>query len=172
MNKFEVGKLFDEGKTRYNESTRFDFQQDGAVLILFFDRLTLQEIEWIKTGRFEIGFYEKDEIIFMLSRFGSMNYIDAPYSVHLSKPFTFDELREGMGFSLSIFLVDASNGILKAMRYVGLSTDFSRRLQKAIERQKTAEFDRNAYDAKLRQIYANYSTDDLVQKADAWCRIK
>jgi hypothetical protein len=172
MNKFEVGKLFEEGKTQYSEGTRFDFRQDGAVLILFFDRPTSQEIEQIKTGRFEIGFFEKDEIIFMLSRLGSMNYIDAPYSVHLSKPFSFDELREGMGFGLNIFLVDASNGILKALRYIGLSTDFSCRLQKAIVGQKTMKFDRRAYDMKLQHIYANYSTNDLVGRAEAWCRIK
>lgn len=172
MRKLEVGQLFEEGKTKYNEGTRFDFQQSGPILYLFFSRPSERETEWIRAGKFELGFTEKDEIIFMLFKFGGMNYVDAPYSVHLSKEFTFDELQEGMGFGLNVNLIDASTGILKVIRYVGLSTDFSRRFMKAVERQRKIDFDKTKYFAAIQQIYGNYSTDDLVQRADAWCKIK
>ena len=172
MHKYEIGQLFQPGVTRYNEETRFDFLQDGAVLMLFFNHPTPQEIEDIRSGRFEIGFCEKSGIIFMLFRFGSGQYMDAPYSLHLSKPFTIEKPELGMGYGLTVFLVDAATGILKAIRYVGLSRDFSNRFRKAVERQKEESFNCAEYDAKLNYIYKNYTTKDLVKFADAWCRIK
>jgi len=171
MHKYEVGQLFRPGIIRYNEETHFDFLQNGAVLTLFFDRPTPQEIEDVRSGRFEIGFCEKSGIIFMLFRFGSGQYMDAPYNVHLSRPFTFEDPEPGMGYGLTVFLVDAATGILQAIRYVGLSRDFSNRFQKVVERQKEEPFNRAEYDAKLNYIYRNYSTRDLLKFADAWCKI-
>ncbi len=171
--KFEVGSLYKPKKTNYNEGTRFDFLQSGAVLELFYDRPTPGEIQDVTKGRFELGFYEKDEVIFMLFRFGSGQYMDAPYTAHLSAPFEFmEKIEQGLGFGLNVFLVDAATGILRAMRYVGLSNDFSQRFKKAVERQKKQGFDKTAYAAAIQMVYANYSTKDLARRADAWCKIK
>lgn len=172
MRSFEVGKLLEEGITRYNEGVKFDFQQSGPVLLLFFNRPTEKEVESIKKGKLEIGFYVKDEVIFMLFKFQSLEWMDAPYSVHLSNPFTFDDIEPGQGFGLTIFLVDASTGILRALRYSGLSTDFSFKLQDAILNQKNLPFDAVVYNQKFMSIYNNYSTSDLVQRADVFCRIR
>jgi len=170
--KFEVGKPYKEGAKNFVEGVKFDFQQTGATLELYYSRPTAQEIEDVTGGSFELGFTEKDSIIFMLFRFGSGQHMDAPYTVHLSAPFEFMELREGLGFGLNIFLIDAATGILKGMRYVGLSTDFSRRFQKAVERQKQMSFDKAEHFRTIQRIYGNYSTDDLVERADSWCKIK
>jgi len=168
--KYEVGKPFIEGKTRFSEGVHFDFQQGGPVLILFYDRPTSEEIEEVKKGRAEFAFYEKLPVIFFLCRFGSSSWADAPYSVHISKPFTFEPLQEGAGFGLQIYLVDATTGILKAMRLIGLKTDFSRRLKLAIERQKAEEFNESMYNFEINRTYKNYSIDDLVKCADAYMR--
>jgi hypothetical protein len=172
MKKYEVGQLFQPNITRYKEETRFDFIQDGAVLMLFYNRPDPQEIEDVRSGRFEIGFCEKNGIMFMLFRFGSGPYMDAPYTAHLSKPFTFEDPEPGMGYGLTVYLVDATTGILYAIRYVGLSRDFSNRFRRAVERQKKTSFNRTEYDLKLSNIYRNYSTKDLLKYADAWCKIK
>lgn len=172
MFKYEVGKLYKDNVTRYAEGTKFDFTQSGAVLELYFERPSNKEIEDVKSGKFELGFYEKEDILFMLFKFGTGSYLDTPYSVHLSQPFQFMDLDPGFGFGLSIFLIDASTGILKAIRYVGLSNDFSQRFKKAVERQKRSSFDVTLYDQKVQSVYTNYSTKDLVLRAEAWCKIK
>ena len=168
----EVGKLYKEGVTCYQEGTKFDFIQSGALLELYFKRPTEKEIEDVREGKFELGFYEKDNIIFMLFKFGNGIYMDAPYSVHLSQPFEFMELEPGLGFGLTILLVDTTTGILKSIRYVGLSTDFSQRFKKSVERQKDCSFNKNEYSLRIQNVYQNYSTTDLVSRADAWCKIK
>jgi hypothetical protein len=172
MRKHEVGELFEEGKTRYNEGVIFEFTQSGPILLMFFNHPTENEIASIKSGKLELAFLEKDEVIFILSKFQGMSWIDAPYTVHLSKPFTFDDMAPDQGFGLTIYLIDANSGILKVIRYVGLSNEFSRKLRAAILRQKETHFDKTLHDLKINSIYANYSTDDLVRRAETFCKIK
>lgn len=172
MQKLEVGQLLQEGKTKYQEGVIFDFQQAGPLLYLFFNSPTETEIESIKKGEFEIGFYQKDEVIFIMAKFEGMPWMDAPYSVHLSTPFAFEDIQEGQGFGLTTLLVDASTGILKAIRYSGLSTRFSQKLRGAIEAQNTIPWNEIKYNQKINEVYGNYSTDDLVLRADAICKIK
>jgi hypothetical protein len=120
--KFEVGQLFKPGVTNYGEGSKFDFQQSGAVLELCFNRPTGDEIQDVTRGRFEVGFHERGNVIFMLFRFGGWQWMDAPYTVHLSAPFTFEDPKPGTGYGMSIFLIDAASGILRGMRYAALST--------------------------------------------------
>jgi hypothetical protein len=170
--KFEVGQLYKPGTTKYGEGTKFDFTEAGAVLELYFNKPTGDEIQDVTRGRFEIGFYERENIVFMLFRFGGWQWMDAPYTVHLSQPFTFEEPKPGTGYGLSIFLIDAATGILKGMRYVGLSTDFSRMFKDAVERQKTMTFDKSLYEYEIKQTYDTFDTKNLVNRADVFCRIK
>jgi hypothetical protein len=172
MQKFEVGKLFQEGVTKAEEGTKFNFDQSGASLYLFFNMPTDREVEEIRAGRFEIGIYQKDEVIFILFKIAGGSWMDAPYTVHLSQSFDLEEIQEGQGFGLTILLVDSSTGILKVIRQIGLGTDISRRLKEMIEKQKSQPFDQNVYQRKITQIYGNYNTDDLVQRMEVSYRVK
>ena len=163
MRKLEVGHLFEEGKTHYAEGCRFDFSGSIPTLFLLYDRPTSKEIHEIKRGIMSIAFKECEDIIFLFFRFGTSDWIETPYSVHLSEPFEFQEISEGMGLALNIFLVDSSNGILKALRAKGLSTEFSRKLKSAIEIQKNKEFDKNLYFNRIAKIENAYTTVDLMK---------
>ncbi len=172
MNRFEVGKLFTESITRYPEGVKFEFTQSGPVLLLFFDSPTEHEINSVKTGKLEVGLYSRDNILFFLCKFEGTPWMDAPYSIHLSKPFFFDQMTETQGFGLQIFLVDARTGILKAMRLIGLSNDFSKKLRVAMEKQRMQPFNKAAYNQIINALYANYTTKDLVDRADARYRVR
>lgn len=172
MQKFEVGQLFQEDITQYEETMRFGFSQPGADMCIFFNAPNAKEIESVKSGKLEIAMYTKDDLIFMLFKFQGLHWMDAPYSVHISKPFEFEDLAEGSGFGCTIFLIDAATGILKVMRYISFSTEFSRRFKNAVLKQKELSFNNSLYDAKIQAVYKNYSTSDMVQRADAFCKIK
>ncbi|HRC81221.1 MAG TPA: hypothetical protein PLF27_07530 [Sedimentibacter sp.] len=172
LTKLEVGQLLQNGITSYQEGIRFDFHQSGPILYLYFSRPKEKEIESIKSGKFDFGFYFKDEIIFILAKFQGMPWMDAPYSVHQSQPFTFQDIQDGKGFGLTTLLTDADTGILKVIRYSGLSTIFSKRFKDAIDTQKNMPFDKEIYCKKINAIYGNYKTKDLVTRADAIDKIK
>lgn len=165
MRLFEVGKLFEDGKTKYQEGVKFDFTQSGPVLTMFFDKPTEKEIECVRSGGLQCGFYVKDEIIFMLFKFGGLEWVDAPYSIHLSKPFEFQQIDEGMGFGLNVYFVDAATGILKVMKLFGLHTKFSISLRDEMLAQRQKSFDVGKYQQKINQVYGNYCTKDFVDRA-------
>ncbi len=166
MKVYKVGELLQEGITRYQEGMKFDFLQDGPVLLIFFNNPTTAEIEAIRSGKLEIGLYERDSVIFILTKFQGQQWMDAPYSIHMSKPFEFQELSYGMGFGLNILLTDAATGVLRAIRLVGLPTAFSQKLRYAMERQKEQPFDIDKYNKKINEIFGNYSTDGLAIRAE------
>ena len=63
MQAIEVGKLLQEGKTRYPEVPKFDFDQAGGVLYVFFKSPSQAEIDAFRSGAVKLGLFYKDDII-------------------------------------------------------------------------------------------------------------
>lgn len=173
MERLEVGKLLKPGVTKYAEATKFDFTDGGAVLYLFYATPSAKEIEAITKGDVRLGFYSRDNVLFMLFKFGSLNWVDAPYSAHLSKQLTDIQSPEpGQGYSLTIHLIDADTGIIKGLRLIGLPHKFSLQFKDAVWTQRLKQFDLKQHDETIANVYRNYTTEDLVRMADVQCRLK
>jgi hypothetical protein len=168
MRALQVGKIFEEGKTKYQEGVKFDFDQSGGTLFLFFKNPTGEEINSIQKGKLQIGMYENSKIIFMLFKFENMEWMDAPYNVHLSPPYELQFIRNGIGYGMTIFLINANTGILEAGRLIGWRTDMSRKFKEAVECQRSYRYDTFKYTQTLNQVYGNYSTKDMVERADIY----
>ncbi|MFR8871637.1 MAG: hypothetical protein ACLVIH_16775 [Paraclostridium sordellii] len=162
----EVGKPIEGIEKRYNEGITFDITDNGANVIIKFDSPILEEIKAIKEEKIKYAYYMQGNVIFMLFKFGDLDWMDAPYSVHLSKNLTrFLEINDGQGLALNIHLVDAKTGILKVLRLVGLSNAFSKALIKDIEKQKEMSYE--GYESTMNTIFRTYSTKELVKRAKA-----
>lgn len=115
----------------------------------------------------------KEGIIFLLSKFGNLPWMDAPFHVALARNLThLQNIEEGQGYGLNSMLIDSSKGEILALRYIGLGTKFSRELKKQIELQDKDDFDAYEYDLKLLRIYNTYPTRDMVNYSIASCRIR
>ena len=163
MQKFEVGKPF-LGKTHYQDGIRFGFDQSGASLCIYYSAPTPDEVETIRQGEVKLGLYITGDIIFLLIKFGDLDWMDAPYNWHLSKPYAFGVINEGFGFGMTVFFVDATTGILEVARLVGWVTEMSKSFMQEVEAQKVMEFNKSRYHVKLNEIYLRYTTDDLVKQ--------
>lgn len=121
--------------------------------------------------------FVRNNIIFILTKFGSMSWMDAPFHVALTSNLTkLQDVKEGQGYSCTIILVDSTTGIVKALRHVSFDTNFSRKLKQNIEAQildmNVNTFNEMLYDAKVSQIMKNYTTKDMVKFSEVNCRIK
>jgi len=165
LRKLEVGKPIEGCIKQYQEGVKFDFDNSGAVLFIMFRDPTNQEIESIRKGRLQIGICTLSNIIFMLFKFGNLNWIDAPFDIHLAQNQSFlnVEMNESQGFGMSMFLVDASTGILQAMRLIGWPHRLSQIFIEEAKKQVEQAFEQSEYDRKIDAVYMKYSTNDLVR---------
>lgn len=164
MYSYQVGKKLQEDVEHYPEGTRFDLNDEGATLLIYFNSPTKEEIEAIRKGKMKLAFYAEDEVIMMLFKFENLEWMDAPYSVHLSKNLSeLNNIDDGMGYGVHTVLVDAKTGIIKAMRLTAMPTKFSRELKARIEEQLKSDY--KDYQMKLNKIIMKYTTKRLLALA-------
>lgn len=169
----KVGELFDKNKTRYSEGCKFEINDTGANLYIYFNNPTNDEIESCKKGDITVKFLKMDSVIFFLAKIGTIPMLDCPYSIHLSRNLTKIEYPEqNKGLSLTIFLINASNGILEVMRVIGLGEDFSNNLIETIKEQGNEGINLSKYDEDLSNIYRKYSTNQLERMCRYYYRIR
>lgn len=172
MNKYEVGQIVESFKY-HQECVQFDLADDGAIMLVFFKSPTQSEIEQFKSGKnFEIRFTEIYDVIMITAKIGNLNWMDAPYSPHLSKNFTKFELpNEWQGLGLTLILIDAITGEIKHIRLLGLSEKFTKKLFGVVIKQKVNEFSIVKYNNALNRIYTAYSTTQIVKMSKDYCKM-
>lgn len=155
------------------DGARFDMTDEGALMTILLNKPTQEEIKDIKGGKLQFGMFVKNNVIFILSKFGGMQWMDSPYHVALSPNLnTLGEIEEGQGYGCNIVLADSSTGEIKVLRLIGFSTQFSRKLKSNIELQKKQDLNRVDYDVEIATIMMNYSVPQMVKFSEINCRIR
>lgn len=145
------------------DSVRFDLSDDGAILVIAMRNLSDNEKQSFKNGAHQFKFAIANDIIFLLCRFGTMQWMDAPYYKFLSRPFHIDPPKSGMGIAMHALLVEATTGVLVAQKLIGLSHDLSVKLLEAVDAQPEI----HDYSMRLSTTLRLYSTVDLLEQS-AW----
>ncbi|HEV2446836.1 MAG TPA: hypothetical protein VGS58_12985 [Candidatus Sulfopaludibacter sp.] len=172
----EVGKLYVAGKTRWAPGAEYAYRAGQHQLLIIQDGLTRKEVDGIARGRAEFALYVSAPALFFLYRFeGFGPWSDAPFSRHLEREADREpvfEVADAMGALLSVIAVEATTGIVKALRGIGLAHDFSVALHAGITEQDAAGWPGGtAYDAAVRAAYARYPySSAMAADAIARCR--
>lgn len=156
------------------ESVKFDLDDAGAILLVSFNQPTPREIEQFNANKnFEIRFTELGNVMMVTAKIGNLEWIDAPYNIHLSPNLSkFILPDKDTGLALTLVLVDSQTGIVQALRVMGLSTNFTKKLIGAALEQKRTEFDETEYYKKIQSIYGKYKTSEIVRMSIGYCKIK
>lgn len=168
MHEYKVGEYFYGSPKRLPSHTRLDYDNTGLHLVVCLDRMTEEEIEKLKTGRAEFALYLKDGILFFLVRIpGVLDWSDAPLHLGLyTTPPALPEIPEGLGLSLTIYGIEATDGVLKAMRLVGLGTKFSRRIVDTLKlQQRQGPVVRQEIEMSIARIQREYTSADMLRYA-------
>lgn len=170
---YEVGKPYIAGKARWPEGIEYAWRGGSHELRLFFARPSSNEKQAIRKGMAEYALVVEQPVILLLSRFGGMEWSDAPYSIHLEKEadrVAPPEVSGDQRYLITNLLVDASTGFLEVIRVASLSTVFTAALHQAIRDQLAAPFDQAAYDAHLKEVYrVNPTSTRLLRLSVARC---
>ena len=173
MKTYEVGKRYSEA-AGHSEGVLFDITDGGIILPLYFDRPSGHEIAEMEASKpVRMGFIAKDNVIIMLLKFGSLDWMDAPYTPHLSKNLTHlpDKVLPGEGLAVHFMLFDTSTGELKQQRMFSLRDQLSNDLVNEIHKIFGKPFDLQAYNEDIAEAY-RYSTDELVKQSKIIYRVQ
>lgn len=167
----EVGKQYQGNYHR--EGLILDYNK-GFTLYVFLPQITKEETQGFKKGKYKFALTEEQGILFFLSEFkGAIDISDAPFHFGLYKDNRIVDLPKGLkekeGLGLTVIVVDAATGIVKALRKIGLAHDFSIKLIEICIEQSKGKIDSNIYDNRLRRIQMMYSADDLYKKKIIEC---
>lgn len=172
MYKYEVGQIVDNFKGNL-EGVQFDISDDGATVLVFLQGPTAKEIEQFKSGKnFEIRFTELYGVIMITVKIGNLNWMDAPYTPHLSKNLARFQLpKENQGLGLMLMLIDVNTGEIKHIRLLGLSEKFTKRLFGVVMEHKVNLFSKTEYNDSLNRIFSAYKTNQIVKLSKDYCKI-
>lgn len=162
MQNYEVGKRVCQPGP---DGVFFNFTNGGGVLVIRMGRPTAEEKRAFKSG-LSLRLAVAEDIIFVLCRMGTLQWMDAPYHRGMSPAGTeLEPIADGMGYAIHCMLVDAHTGILVAQKLISTTTAGGRALREAMLAQPPLP----DFDTRLQLAYAMYSTDDLVKESVPLC---
>ena len=147
------------------EGVTFNLTSGGAVLKAAFNHPSANEKRAFKNGVPQFKLAEVDGVIFFLSRFGTLSWMDSPYYRRLSQ-YELQRPAEGYGLSLHVMLIDSSTGVLVTQRMIGLNTKFTNDLLTMVYEQPDLG-DQIAYEDHRIAVMRQYPTTELVKMAVA-----
>jgi hypothetical protein len=169
MYHLEVGKLY---PARLPESVQYNYRGGHHELLMVLGGLRDKEIEDIRKGPCEFGLLVHGPVIFFLYRFGtSIPWSDTPYSWWLM-PEHDQSIVPAAGTLetralLQVILVEQETAIVRGLRAVSLSPEFTQALHEAITKQSEGEWPgRDEYDKVLNSCYLRWpSGEDMLTEA-------
>jgi hypothetical protein len=165
-----VGQPYIQGRASLDPRAEYNFRGGQHELLLCLRGLTAREVEAVRSGEAEFGLVLGEDVLFLLYRFGeAIRWSDAPYTWHLVPAGEREPpARRRSGESralLTVVLVDADRNLVRALRALTLSPEFTRTLHAAIRRQAARVWTAEAYDAELRRAYARWPTSEAMLPA-------
>ena len=177
MNKlyrYEVGKRYPELRTGVDR-VQFDIDDSTAVLVVNYNNPSEKELKAFEsTNSFEIRAITLDGVSYILVKMGGLEWVDAPYTPHLSLDLTHLpnlEDDENMGLALLIFLIDSSTGELCKIRLIGLGNRFSKLLINDVKELSQMSFDSTLYHMSINNTYSKYATPALVKLSSNYYKL-
>jgi hypothetical protein len=167
-----IGQPYDSSIIEWPEGCHFNYDDSGHWLHYMFNNPSKDEIESIQSGSAEFGLFIQEPVIFLLHRFGEMLWQDASYSWwrvakdHRHVP----DLSPAFHALLKVVLIDSSNGIVKAMRALTFSAEFTHRLHKEIIGQIESPWDAEQHDRIINSIYQTYTSAEMADHSVIRCR--
>jgi hypothetical protein len=166
----EVGKPYPGGPRAWPEGADYNFRSGGHELRIFLDGATQHEVEAVRSGPVEFGLIVRPAGLMVIARFGSLTF-DCSYHWGCMAEATGDRTllppSEETKPSMTIILLEATNGIVLVLRTVAFAPEFTRAIHKAITDQAGSPYDRAAHhrwaDSMLR-----YTTDQLWARCTIW----
>lgn len=161
MELLELGKVHKEyiGMPEGISST---LTESGVQVLITFDKPIQEEITQIRSGQAQFKLLLKNDIPFMLSKFGKLDWMESPIRVDDEQLQGINNMNDvALGYGMYVILTDVSTGIIHALRAIGLGNGFSKELNKMLLRAPILS--KEEYIKKVFAVQRAYTTKELVK---------
>jgi hypothetical protein len=180
MHRLEVGKPYDPSRRAWPEGADYNFRAGGHELRLFMTRLSPKEVAAVKKGRVGFGLLIEIPELFVISRFyGPDDQVvlsfDCSYQWHRvslperTAPPVWEEAPPQIRAICTVILVEASNGLVAALRAVSFSPEFTLAFHRAIADQAASPYNAAEHDRAVAAITRQFTTDELWERCKVRC---
>lgn len=173
MYQYRVGGYLKGRPEPVQEGCTMLYDDSGPVLLISLHGLTEQETKKLRKGKMEFAVFEKDEILFLLVKVpGVIDWSDAPFHIGLypdGRQLPDDDIPDGGGWGLNVIGLEATNGMIKSLRLIGLGTDMSREMFRIIRAQR--DISQVEHHNRIQKIYRQYSCEQMVKNATAMYKV-
>jgi hypothetical protein len=165
MEKLEIGQIYRPAAHR-GEGAHFEIKPSGLEMALLFNEPSPNEVEQVRRGRFEVHLAEINQTIFLLAKFGGLEWIDMPYDPTLTLGLELQPIDgDTEGYSLLVLLADVPSGTLRAIRMVGLGNRFSKTFRQRVLATLEKGIPHTEHLRRVDAVYGQYSSAKAMLKS-------
>jgi hypothetical protein len=146
-------------------------------LVFEYNKPSAQELKAFESSNsFEIRSVTLNGVSYILVKMGDLEWVDAPYTPHLSLDLTnlpnLNKDEKSLGLGLMIVLIDSSTGEICKMRLIGLGNRFSKLLIKDVIELLQMPFNSTLYNMSINDTYSKYTTRALVRLSSNYFKLR
>jgi hypothetical protein len=176
-----VGSPYDPSRRHWPPGADYNYRAGGHELRLFLQGISKDEILAVREGKAEFGLLIDQPELYVISRFWrpdaskiQMSF-DCSYqwwrvsAAERTAPPAWEEVSPAARSLVTVILVEATNGVILALRAVTYSPEFSRSINHAIADQAALPYDPAEHDRRVAALVRKYNTDALWSLCDVRC---
>lgn len=120
MATYQVGDLYNPNRQHWPEQTQWRFSPAGTELVMFYRSPQDGEVQAVKNGSVRFALLAGQHALLIAHRFGDLPWCDTPWQACRQRDETpgLPANPGGEGLLVSTVLVDADDGIIRAIRMV------------------------------------------------------
>ena len=158
MKQYKTRKIYKEFMLK-SETNLMRFEENRAMIFIFQKSPNERTVEEFTNTEPFFQIYTKNNIIFLLIKFKTLDWIDVPY---IFEDADIKEIEnEITGYGCSLFFADINTGKLVAQRHLCLSNGLSKALYFAIQKQKNHL--PNNIIQKINSIRASFHPNEIAR---------
>ena len=167
---YKVGCPYEQPSKVYRQSFTYNIRYGHHEAALFLDNIEPSEVVRFNHHPIQFGYWWDKPVLWILAKFGTEPWSDTNFSIHRVQPPEARYLESlntpSTRYPVPLILVEATTGIITALRTVTMSPQMSLEIFQIVTRQMELPADLNQFDHRVSIIQNSLMPSHIAIMAD------